>query len=338
MKDLSVNYLGLNLQNPVIVGANNMVNNPDNIKRCEDQGAAALVYKSLFEEQIQLEHVEFEERLSQYDELNAEMITQHPSIDDSGPKEHLYNLKKAKQNMNIPLIASLNAVYKDTWVEYAKKIEETGVDALELNFYTVPRNMDLDAASIENEQVDVVKAVKAAVSIPVSVKLSYFYTNPLNMIAKLDQAGADGFILFNRLFQPDINVDKEQHIKPFNLSNEGDIRLPLRFTGLTYGQLNANICSSTGIFDGNDVVKMILAGADCVQIVSTLYKNKIGKISRIISEITQWMTHQGYESVNEFRGKLSNQQMNDPFVYRRAQYIDMLMKKADDLVNSYPLK
>ncbi len=337
MNNLSTNYLGLQLQNPLIVGANNIITNLDNLKRCEDQGAAAIVYKSLFEEQIQLENVEFEEDLTHYDDLHAEMITQHPSLKHSGPDEHLLNLKKAKKHVNIPLIASINAVYRETWIDYAKKIEEVGVDALELNFFAVPKSMNVEGRILEEEQIELLREIKSAVKIPVSVKLSPFYTNLMNIISKMDETGVDGFVIFNRFFQPDINPEEEQHITPFNLSNKESIRLPLRYTGLLYGNIKGNICSSSGIFNGSDVVKMILAGADCVQIVSTLYKNKIEKISWIISELNNWMTQHNYSSLGQFRGKLSNKTISDPFVYKRAQYVDMLMKKADELVNTYPV-
>ncbi len=337
MNNITVNYAGLTLKNPIIIGANNMVFDLDNIKRCEDQGAAAVVYKSLFEEQIGLEGIEMQEELTEYDERNPEMITTHPHIEHGGPEEHLYNLRKAKQSVDIPIIASLNAINKETWVNYAREIEKTGVDALELNFYAVPRNMEISGNTIEEEQIDIMQAVVEAVSIPVSVKLSPFYTNPLHVISQMDKTGIKGFVLFNRLFQPDINPDKQQHTAPFNLSNQSDNRLPLRFAGLLHGNISGDICSNTGICSGKDVIKMILAGATCVQVVSTIYKNKFGQISRMISEINQWMRSNNYESLEDFRGKLSHKELKDPFIYKRAQYVDMLMKKAEEIMRSYPL-
>lgn len=338
MKDLKTNYLGLELKNPVVIGANDMSLDIENIKKCEDQGAAAVVYKSLFEEQIGLEKTEMHEDLTQYNDLHAEMLVQHPDIEHAGPEEHLYNLKKTKESVEIPVIGSLNAVFKETWIEYAKLIEETGVDALELNFYAVPRSFDLEGNIIEDEQIEILKEVKKNVNIPVSVKLSPRYTNPLNFIKRIDETGIDGFVLFNRLFQPDINIHSARHITPFNLSHTGDHKLALRFAGLLHGRINASICSSTGIFSGDDVIKMILAGSDCVQIVSTLYKNTIGIVSRMISELNNWMDEKGYEKIDDFKGLLSDQNLNDPFVYKRAQYVEMLMKKATEVMNTYPPK
>ncbi len=329
MADLKTRYLGLELKNPVIVGASNLVTSLDSIKKVEESGAGALVYKSLFEEQIQLENAQMDDELSEYDERNAEMIKLFPSIKHAGPAEHLENLRKARENLSIPLIASLNAVYKESWVEYAELIQETGVDALELNFYYVPRDINTSGESVYRDQIEILKEVKNYVNIPVSVKLSYFYSNPLHVISLMDKAGAKGFVLFNRLFQPDINLDKEEHYTPFNLSSPGDHRLPLRFAGLLYDNINANICANTGIYTGKDVAALILAGADCTQVVSTIYKNKIPYLETIIKDLNDWMDAREYKSLDDFKGKLSNKKINNPFVYKRAQYIDLLLKSEE---------
>ena len=191
----------------------------------------------------------------------------------------------------------------ETWVEYAKKIEETGVDGLELNFYTVPEKNDKAFEDIENQQIRILRDVKSAVTIPVSVKLSSFHTNPLKHISDLDKAGADAFVLFNRLFQPDIDIHTEEHNFPYSLSNSEDNRLPLRFAGLLYGNTNASICANTGIMNGSDVIKMILAGADCVQIVSTIYLNQIEVVTTMMREIEKWMDSKGYKTINRFQRK-----------------------------------
>lgn len=336
MAELKTNYLGLTLKNPVILGASNLVTNVDNLKKAEDAGAAAIVYKSLFEEQIQLENAQLQDDLEEYNERNAEMVKLFPSVEHAGPEEHLLNLSKAKDAISIPLIASINAIYKETWIEYAKKIEETGVDALELNFYAVPRTFAETETKIINDQIEILKAVKSKVSIPVSVKLSYFYANPLNVISEMDKAGVDGFILFNRLFQPDIDINTQAHYTPYNLSNKEDIGVALRFAGLLFEHITADICSNTGIYTGGDVIKMILAGANCVQVVSTVYKNKIDYLSTLIKDIETWMEEKDYKTLNDFRGKLSNKQINDPFVYKRAQYIDLLLK-SEEILKKHPL-
>ncbi|MGD2033697.1 MAG: dihydroorotate dehydrogenase-like protein [Bacteroidales bacterium] len=332
MANLKTSYMGIELKNPVIVGASNLVNNIENVKKIEEAGAGAIVYKSLFEEQIQLESAQLDDKLHEYSERHAEMINLFPSIEHAGPEEHLFNLARVKKTIQIPVIASLNAMLKESWIDYAKRIEEMEVDALELNFYYVPRDVDFDGHSLIADQVETLKAVKNAVRIPVSVKLSPFYANPLNLVSKLDKAGVDGCVLFNRLFQPEIDMDKEEHFTPFHLSTPEDNRLPLRFAGLLYKNIHASICSNTGIFTGQDVAKMILAGADCVQVVSTVYKNKIEYIGTILKDLESWMDSKGYKSLADFRGKLSNKNINDPFVYKRAQYIDLLLKSEEILV------
>jgi len=326
MGNLKTKFMGLELRNPLIIGSCNLSTNQDNLRKMEEAGAGAVVLKSLFEEQIQLESYQMEQELEAYNERNAEMTSLFPALQHAGPKEHLMMVKNAKKTVSIPVIASLNAVYRATWVEYAKMLEETGVDAIELNFYAVPRDIKKTGESVENEQVEIVKEVKSSVSVPVCVKLSPFYANPLNIISQMDNAGADGFVIFNRFFQPDIDLGKEAHISHFPMSSEEDNKLPMRFTGLLYGNIKAGICSNTGIQNGKDVIKMILTGADCVQVVGTLYKNKIGYITNILSDIESWMEAKKYKSIGDFRGKLSNKKINDPFVYKRAQYVDLLIK------------
>ncbi|MBN2665267.1 MAG: dihydroorotate dehydrogenase-like protein [Bacteroidales bacterium] len=331
MADLRTNYMGLELKNPVVAGASNMVTNTDNLKRLEKAGAAAIVYKSLFEEQIQAENLELFERRTEYEERNAEMITLFPNSksDLTYPEEHLWNLKRAKEAVSIPVIASLNAVRSETWIEYAKKIEETGVDAIELNLYTGPEKMEEDFDNVEKKHIQTVKDVKSAVSIPVSVKLSPYYTNPLMMISEMDKAGADAFVLFNRLFQPDIDIQTEKHIFPYSLSHPEDMRLPMRFAGLLHGNIKASVCSGSGIFKGDDVIKMLLAGSDCVQVVSTLYLNQIEVIGTILSDMEKWMDSKGYNNLNSVRGKLSRNNSGSLLPYRHAQYMDFVMSTSE---------
>jgi len=325
--------MGLELKNPIIVGASNLTTSIENLKRMEDAGAAAIVYKSLFEEQIFLENLELFELRTEYEERHAEMITLFPNAksDPSYPEEHLFNLRKAKESVSIPLLASLNAIYDETWIDYAKKIEETGVDGIELNFYTVPEKFDDEYENIEQKQVKTLQAVKSAVTIPVCVKLSSFYTNPLRIISDLDKAGANGFVLFNRLFQPDIDIQMEKHQFPYNLSNPEDKRLPMRFAGLLYGNTNASICTNSGIFSGKDVIKMILAGADCAEVVSTLYLNQIDVITSMIKELEEWMDSKGYPTIESFRGKLSRKNSENKLPYHRAQYLDFMMGTTEIL-------
>ncbi|RLD79404.1 MAG: dihydroorotate dehydrogenase [Bacteroidetes bacterium] len=335
--DLKTNYMGVELKNPVIVGASNLVTNLAALRNIEEEGAAAVVYKTLFEEQIHLENLQNFQAEENYADRHAEMSgSPYPGIDEAGPEAYLAMLKEAREALGIPLFASLNCVYDETWEEYAKKIEDTGVAGLELNFYFIPRSFEIDGRSVITEQLDLLEKVKKAVKIPVAAKLSPYYTNPLYVISEMDKKGVDAFVLFNRLFQPEIDIDMEEHYFPYNLSTQNDNRIALRFAGLLYGELNAKVCANTGIFTGEDVISMILAGADAVQIVSTIYKNGIGQISTILNEMETWMKKKNYKTLDEFRGKLSQKTLKDPFTYKRAQYVDILMK-SEEIFKKYPL-
>jgi len=336
MADMSTTYMGVQLKNPLILGASNLVTKPEVIKQIEEAGIGAIVYRSLFEEQIQLEGLQMDELLSEYENRNAEMTSLFPGLEHAGPKEHLYNVEKLVKSVNVPVFASLNAIYEPTWVEYAKELEKTGVAGLELNLYAVPGYFEVTGESIEDKQVQIVRAVKEAVNIPVSVKMSLFYTNPLNFIKKVDEAGADAYVLFNRFFQPEVDIDKEEYFYPWELSNPKDHMVGLRFAGLLHGNLEGSICVSRGIYDANDVIKMILAGADVVQMVSTIYRNSPNVVSDILMDMNRWMDDKGYKSLDDFRGKLSRKNMKDPFTYQRAQYVDILMR-SETIFKKYPM-
>ncbi len=337
MVNLKTSYLGLDLKNPVIVGASDMVTKIENLKLAEESGAAAIVYKSLFEEQIQLENIQLDQQMSDYDDRNAEMINLFPDVSHAGPKEFLHNFKKAKESISIPLIASLNAVYDESWVEYAKLLEDAGADALELNFYSVPNDFEVEGKDIVESQLKIVKEIKKILNIQVSVKLSPAYTNVLKIFTLMDEAGADGFVLFNKMFQPDIDLEKEEHISPFYLSSENDYRMAIRYAGLLYGHTAAGISASGGIYSGKDIIKLILAGADTVQVVSSLYRNKISHIRTMLEEVENWMKDKGYSNLKEIQGKLSKKKTKDPYVYKRAQYIELLLKSGE-LTKPYSLR
>jgi len=329
MVNLSTKYMGLELKNPIIIGACNLTNDLDFAPRLEDSGAAAIVCKSLFEEQIQLENLQIHEEMSEYANRNAEMITLFPEMEHAGPQEFLINLAKLKKSVNIPVIASLNAVYKETWLEYSKLIEETKVDALELNFFTVPDKFDKDAETISNQEIEIFKEIKKQLKIPVSIKMSPYYANPLNIISRFDKEGVDGFVLFNKFLQPDIDIQKEEHHLPHMLSSQEDNKLPLRYAGLLFENIHGSVCCNSGIHTAEDVIKMILGGADCVQVVSTIYMNKPEYLQIMLAEIEKWMESKGYNKLSDFKGKLSKKALKDRFVYKRAQYIDILLQNAE---------
>lgn len=337
MANLTTNYMGIELKNPIILGASNMVSNIDQIKRAEDSGLAAVVYKSLFEEQVQLDALQLDEDLHEYDNRGAEMETIFPHFEHAGPEEHLLNVRKLKESVSIPVIASINAIYNPTWVEYAKLLEQTGVDGLEINFYRVPVSNEADSKTIEDHQIRVLKEIKQSVQLPVAVKLSSFYSNPLHFTSRLDKAGADAFVLFNRFFQPDIDIETETFHFPWELTRSGDYQITLRYVGLLYKQVQATLCANRGIKTGADVIKMILAGADNVQMVSAFYENGITHAQSVLSHLEQWMDRKGYNQLSDFRGKLSKQELNDDFTYFRAQYVDIL-KNSDTILKKYPMR
>ena len=280
--------MGVELKNPLILGASNLVSKPNVIKQIEEAGIGGMVYRSLLEEQIQLESMQMDELLSEYENRNAEMTDLFPGLEHAGPKEHLYNVEKLVKSVDVPVFASLNAIYEPTWVEYAQELEKTGVAGLEINLYAVPGYFEVTGESIEDKQVQIVKAIKQVVKIPVSVKMSLFYTNPLNFIKKVDEAGADGYVLFNRFFQPEIDIEKEQYYYPWELSNPKDHMVSLRYAGLLHGNVEGSVCVSRGIYDANDVIKMILAGADVVQMVSTIYSNTQSIVLDILMDMNRW--------------------------------------------------
>jgi dihydroorotate dehydrogenase (fumarate) len=325
MGSLQTRFMGLTLSNPVVAGASDLTSNVDSIKRIEESGAGAIVLKSLFEEQIQLERFKLEEDLEAGNDLYGEMATIFPKLQHAGAKEHLMWVKKAREAVKVPVIASLNAVARGTWVEYARQLAEQGVAALELNFFATPRDFDVDGGAVEEEQLQIFREIRASVKIPVAVKLSMFYSNPLNFISRLDREGADGFVLFNRFFQPDIDVETESVTQPFNFSIQADSRLPLRYSGLLHGRIKADVCASTGIMTGADVVRMILAGASSVQVVTALYRQGVKSIRTMLDEVSRWMDARSYGTLEAFRGRLSAKNAKDPWAYTRAQYAKMLL-------------
>ena len=328
MKNLETTFMGIKLSNPIILGASSLSSNLDQLQKAELHGAGAIVYKSLFEEQVQLENLQLDEQLGMYDDIHAEMTRIEPQIEYSDIDYHLARLQKTKETLTIPVFASLNAVNKESWIRYAKAIEQTGVDGIEVNLYQTPTNYEIDGARIEERQIEIVKEIKSQVSIPVSVKLSSEYSNVLNFVKKLDDVNADAVVMFNSFFQPDIDINMEKHTKAFNLSQKGDYKQSLRYAGMLYGNINADICSSRGVFNGDDAIKLFLSGATTVQVVSAIYKHGLERIGEIKKEISEWMESKGYDSIDQFRGKLANNNLDkneNALVYKRAQYIDLLM-------------
>lgn len=337
MADLRAKYMGIDLKNPLIAGASSLTSNMGSIKKIEDEGAAALVISSLFEETIQLQSYKMEQDMSYFDNLDAEIGNIFPDIEHAGPEEHLMWVRKAKEAVGIPVIASLNCANTQSWAEWALKLEETGVDGLELNFFAVPTDPAESGDSIVAGQLEALKAIRSKVKIPVSVKLSPFYTSPLNVVKTMDEAGVAGFVLFNRLWHPEVDTDKEKMNFPFHLSSPADHGVPLRYVGMLSGSVKGSLCASNGVHSGTDAVQLILAGADVFQTVSTLYLNGVAYIGTMLKDIETWMDRKGYGALDEFRGKLNYQNSSDKWTFKRAQYVRHLLNSSEYIQRSSAL-
>ncbi len=321
--DLSTTYLGLKLRTPLVPSASSLTEDLGNIKKMEDAGASAVVLHSLFEEQLRYEAGELEHHLTHGTNSFAEALTYFPQPSEFklGPEEYLELIAKARQAVKIPVIASLNGSSVGGWTDYAKQMQQAGAQALELNIYNIPTELDRTSAEIEQTYVDILKAVKSAVSIPVAVKLSPFFTNFAYMARRLDAAGANGLVLFNRFYQPDIELENLE-VKPNLLfSTPMAMRLPLRWIAILYGRIQANLAATSGIHRGPDALKMLMAGADVAMVCSVLYRGGIDKIRAIEKEMSAWMEEHEYESVQQLKGSMSQQKCGNPTAFERAQYM-----------------
>jgi dihydroorotate dehydrogenase (fumarate) len=321
--DLSTTYLGLKLRTPLVPAASPLSEEISSIKEMEDSGASAVVLYSLFEEQLRQESVELAKHLQHGTESFAEALTYFPEPEEFrlGPEEYLKHIAKAKEAVRIPIIASLNGSSTGGWTQYAKAIQEAGADALELNIYYIPTDMDVSSTEVEQTYLDILKAVKTAVTIPVAVKLSPFFTNFANMAKRLDEAGANGLVLFNRFYQPDIDLENLE-IKPnILLSTPMAMRVPLRWVALLFGKLKANLAATSGIHRASDVLKMLMAGADVAMLCSALLRHGTRQIGVIERDLVAWMTEHEYESVTQLKGSLSQKNCADPSAFERAQYM-----------------
>ena len=321
--DLSTTYLGLKLRSPLVPAASPMSEDVDTIKAMEDNGAAAVVLYSLFEEQLRQDRLELAQSLEHGTNSFAESLTYFPEPEEFrlGPEEYLQHIAKAKAECKVPIIASLNGSSAGGWTQYAKGIEQAGADALELNIYYIPTDMDLTSTQVEQTYLDILKAVKKEVKIPVAVKLSPFFTNFANMAKRLDDAGANGLVLFNRFYQPDIDLESLE-IKPnILLSTPMAMRVPLRWVALLYGKLKANLAATSGIHRASDVLKMLMAGADVTMLCSTLIRHGARQIGVIERDLVAWMEEHEYTSVAQLKGSLSQKNCDNPSAFERAQYM-----------------
>jgi dihydroorotate dehydrogenase (fumarate) len=297
--DLTTKYLGLSLRSPLVPSASPLSEKIDNVRAMEQAGAAAVVFHSLFEEQIETAAPEFR-------------------VD---PNTYIENIAAAKRAVGIPIIASLNCTTLGGWISYARRIAEAGADALELNIYKIPTSTDLSGSTIENIYIDVVRSVRAATKIPLAAKLSPYFSSLANMATSLDALNVNGLVLFNRFYQPDIDLERMEVTPNFTLSTPADMRLPLHWIGILYGKLRASLAATSGIYQAQDVIKLVLAGADVTMLCSALMRHGITHMQRIEMDLIGWLNEHGRKSLHELKGMMSQQNCPDPSAFERAQYV-----------------
>jgi dihydroorotate dehydrogenase (fumarate) len=324
--NLATRYLGLDLPHPLIVGASPIVTYLDLVRRAEDAGAAALVMHSLFEEQVSREQAATLHHMESPEESSPEAVTYFPHYDDFplGPERYLEQLRRIKESIRIPLIGSLNGVKPGGWLEYAKLIEQAGADALELNLYFLPTSLNESAATVEKREIEIVRTVCSGVNIPVSVKLSPFYTSFSHFAAELIEAGAKGLVVFNRFYQPDINIDDLEITPRLQLSDSSELLLRLRWLALLRGRVEASLACTGGVHSSTDVVKALMAGADGVQLVSVLLQHGPERLTAILDGLKTWLTEHEYESLDDLRGCMSFQKCPDQQALERVNYMKIL--------------
>lgn len=324
--DLTTPYLGMNLRTPLVASASPLSEQIDSIKRMEDAGISAVVLYSLFEEQLKLEQQELHHHLTFGTESFAEALTYFPEPDEFhvGPNGYLEHIRRAKEAVDVPIIASLNGSSIGGWTDFAAQIQQAGADGLELNLYDIPADMEMSGAEIEEQYLTVVRAVRGAVSIPVAVKLSPFFSNMANMAKKLDEAGANALVLFNRFYQPDINLDELEVYPHVLLSTPQALRLPLRWIAILYGRIGVDLAATSGVHEADDVLKMLMAGANVTMMASALLSHGVNHVRKVEADLLLWMEEHEYESVQQMRGSMSQQHAGNPGAFERAQYMRAL--------------
>lgn len=324
--NLTTNYLGLLLKNPIVASSSPLSHTVDSIRRLEDAGAAAVVMYSLFEEQIGFDSYYIDYHLTQGIDSYAESISYFPDMQsyNIGPDEYMNLIRRAKEAVDIPIIGSLNGASVGGWVDYAALIEEAGADALELNIYYLPANIEISGLEVERLYLEILSAVRQAVTIPLAVKLSPFFSSIPNMASRLADHGADGLVLFNRFYQPDFDLEKLEVTPRLVLSNSDDLRLPLRWVSILYGRLTVDFAITSGIHTSHDVIKGLMAGAKVTMMASELLQNGVRRIGQVLNELVTWLREHEYESVTQMIGAMSQRHCPEPAAFERANYMKML--------------
>lgn len=324
--DLTTTYLGLPLKNPLVASASPISKQLHQVRRLEDAGVAALVMYSLFEEQINHESYELDHYLNRGTNTYAEALSYFPDLDTYNlePESYLEHLQHVKEAVDIPVIGSLNGISTGGWIEYARKIEQAGADALELNIYYLPTDLNLTSTDLEEEYLKLVRDVRATVKIPLALKLSPFFTSFPNMARRFAEAGADGLVLFNRFYQPDFDLENLEVVANLQLSTSYDMRLPLRWIAILYGRIPIDFALTSGIHGAHDVLKAIMAGANVAMTTSALLEYGIEYTSHIIENLQRWMEEHEYESITQMRGSMSQRSVAEPAAFERANYMKAL--------------
>ncbi len=324
--DLSTNYLGLRLRSPLVVSACPLTQKLDVLKWLEEVGAAAAVMPSLFEEQIEHEDIQMSAVQDSGTERFAESLTYFPELADyrTGPESYLDKITQAKKAVSIPIIGSLNGTSEGGWLRYAKQIEDAGADALELNIYYVATDVQMSSQDVESRYLDLVAAVKQSVSIPLAVKIGPYFSALANMARRLTEAGADGLVMFNRFIQPDIDLDELEMSSQLELSSPDELLVPLRWTAILRGQISASLAVTSGIHDGDGLLKALLAGADVGMVASSLYLNGPDHVGTILHGLRDWMQRKEYTSVEQLKGSMSRENCPDPAAFQRGNYMKAL--------------
>ncbi|HUL41649.1 MAG TPA: dihydroorotate dehydrogenase-like protein [Burkholderiales bacterium] len=330
--NLTTRYLGLALENPLIASASPLNLDLSNIQRLEEAGAAAVVLPSIFEEQLEREMAEIERLTSIGAESSAETTSYFPSAATyrTGPHQYLDLIERARAAVDIPVIASLNGVTRSGWIDYARLVQEAGAHAIELNVYFVPGDPALSGSEVEQRYFDILRAVKAAVSIPVAVKLAPYFSSVGHTVQQLEREGADGFVLFNRFYQPDIDLGRLQLKRDLDLSTPLEIRLPLLWIAVLAGKTRASLAASTGVETADEVVKYLLAGADVVMSTSALLRHGIGHMKTLIDGLAAWLRARNVDSLSAIRGQMSQSKVSDTAAFERANYIQILQEWGAD--------
>jgi dihydroorotate dehydrogenase (fumarate) len=328
--DLSTNYLGLKLKNPLVASSSPMCEDVGNIRRIEDAGAAAVVLHSLFEEQITIDNDELDLQMRNSAEISAESTSHFPDLIHRvmGPEQYLAHIAKCKQAVKIPVIASLNGTTRGGWLSYAKQMEQAGADALELNIYFIPVDPDVSGEQVEQRYVDLVKAIKEQVKIPVAVKLGPYFSSLSNVARKLDGAGADGLVLFNRFYQPDYDLESLEVVPNLILSNSHELLLRLHWIAVLYGNVKADLALTGGVHSATDVIKSMMAGAKIAMMTSALLKRGISFLDTIATELLIWMGEHEYDSIKQMQGSMSRNAVPQPGAFERNNYMKVLSSYA----------